>query len=73
MHSSLAEKARAGRRAALSALNARLAPDNSVVSIFMGTFPHRQAMPEFHSVRTDPAVEPPQVHARFVLRNRAAA
>lgn len=57
MHTSLADKARAGRRAALSALNARLGTTDRVVSIFENTLPRRRAVPEFHSVR-HPGVMP---------------
>jgi len=51
----LAEKVRAGRRAALAALNARLAASGNVVSFYEGRFPVRQAVPEFRSVRRVPA------------------
>ena len=45
------EKARAGRRAALTSLHARLGHTDKVVSIFDNAFPQRQAEPEFHSIR----------------------
>ena len=51
MSLSLAEKARAGRRAALCALNARIDGDDDVVSVFEGSFPRRRAVPQFQSVR----------------------
>lgn len=51
MTSPLTEKARSGRRAALAALNARLASAANVVSIYEDRMPPRRAVPEFHSVR----------------------
>lgn len=45
------EKIRAGRRAALSSLHARLGHTDKVVSIFDNAFPPRVSEPEFHSVR----------------------
>lgn len=70
---SFADQARARRRAALSALNARLVADDSVISIFGRSFPRRQAVPEFHSVRHRSG--PYEAHALpvLVLRHRIAA
>lgn len=45
------EKARAGRRAALTSLHSRLGHPDKVVSIFDNAFPPRLGEPEFHSVR----------------------
>jgi hypothetical protein len=70
---SLADKARARRRAALSALSARLSTDDSVISIFEGSFPHRQAMPEFRSVRRHPNPCDAQALPVLLLRERVAA
>ncbi|MCB1348764.1 MAG: hypothetical protein R3D80_11800 [Paracoccaceae bacterium] len=50
-HTALIEKARAGRRAALTSLHSRLGHTDKVVSIFDNAFPPRLAEPEFHSVR----------------------
>jgi len=72
MQLSLAEKARAGRRAALSALNAKLSRDTRVVSIFEGSLPRRQAVPEFHSVRHAPAA-PAACTAPVLVLTRAMA
>lgn len=71
MDLSLADKARAGRRAALSALNARLATDDRVVSIFEGSFPRRGAVPQFHSVRT--GAGPRRAPGPRIAAGRAAA
>ena len=49
---SILEKARAGRRAALTSLHSRLGHTDKVVSIFDNAFPVRVAEPEFHSIRT---------------------
>ncbi|PIE08408.1 MAG: hypothetical protein CSA74_02900 [Rhodobacterales bacterium] len=46
------EKARAGRRAALSSLHARLGHTDKVVSIFNNAFPLREAEPEPHAACT---------------------
>jgi hypothetical protein len=73
MTRSLADHARARRRAALSALNARLVADNSVISIFGGSFPRRQAVPEFRSVRRHSGPPAAQVLPVLVLRQRVAA
>jgi len=73
MQTSLTDKARAGRRAALSALNARLGTTDRVVSIFEGTLPRRRAIPQFHSVRhpgAAPAAAPLPI---LVLDQRVAA
>lgn len=73
MPRSLADLARARRRAALSTLKARLAADDSVISIFEGSFPRRQAVPEFHSVRSNVGrLETPRLPV-LVLRDRVAA
>lgn len=48
---SLADKARANRRAALASLNARVARSQKVVSIFDGVIQTRKVIPEFHSIR----------------------
>lgn len=61
----LADKARAGRRAALATLNARLATGANVVSIYQGRMPARRVAPEFHSVRNHQPV--------LVLTERVAA
>ena len=50
-HTALIEKARAGRRAALTSLHSRLGHTDKVVSIFDNAFPPRIAEPEFRSVR----------------------
>ncbi|MCB1329110.1 MAG: hypothetical protein KDK28_06520 [Maritimibacter sp.] len=47
----LLEKARAGRRAALTSLHSRLGHTDKVVSIFDNAFPQRIAEPQFRSVR----------------------
>jgi hypothetical protein len=62
------DKARAGRRAALTSLHARLGHTDKVVSIFDNAFPIRAAEPTFHSVRA-------HAHRRptLVLTERAAA
>ncbi|GGD37474.1 hypothetical protein [Sinisalibacter lacisalsi] len=73
MPTSLAEKARARRRGALAALNARFATDEGVVSIFEGSFPKRQAVPEFRSVRGHPDPRETRPLPVLVLRNRVAA
>lgn len=73
MQRSLLEQARAGRRAALSALNARLGTGDRVVSIFEGSFPKRQAVPEFHSVRAAPAGTNLTARPRLVLMKNIAA
>jgi len=72
MHSSLADKARAGRRAALSALNARLGTTDRVVSIFEGTLPRRRAVPEFHSVR-HPGATPATAPLPILVLNEPVA
>ncbi len=64
----IVEKARAGRRAALTSLHSRLGHTDKVVSIFDNAFPLRLAEPEFHSVRTAPPRRPVPVMA-----DRAAA
>lgn len=48
------DKIRAGRRAALASLHTRLGHSDKIVSIFENTFPPRQAVAEFHTVRTSP-------------------
>ncbi len=62
------EKARAGRRAALTSLHSRLGHTDKVVSIFANAFPQRLAEPEFHSVRTASVRRPV-----LVLTERVAA
>jgi len=59
----LAEKARAGRRAALTSLHSRLGHPDKVVSIFDNAFPPRQSVPEFHSVRVTSLRRPAPVKA----------
>lgn len=49
---SLADKARANRRAALASLNARFAEGENVVSIFDRVISRRQSVPEFHTTRS---------------------
>jgi len=73
MPRSLADHARARRRAALSTLKARLAADDSVVSIFEGSFSRRQAVPEFRSVRTTSGQRETHNLPVLILRNRVAA
>jgi len=73
MHRSLSEQARAGRRAALSALNARLGTKDRVVSIFEGSFPRRRAIPEFHSVRGASNGQEVPVRAHLIQGGKAAA
>ncbi|SMH48065.1 hypothetical protein [Maritimibacter sp. HL-12] len=73
MPRSLADRARARRRTALSALRARIAADDSVISIFEGSFPLRQAVPEFRSVRGNPGLGEPRRLPVLVLRDRVAA
>jgi len=67
-----AEKARAGRRAALATLNARLARGANganVVSIYETRMAPRRSVPEFRSVRGhQPALQPV-----LVLTDRIAA
>jgi hypothetical protein len=53
---SLADKARANRRAALASLNARVARSQNVVSIFDRVVQRRQAVPEFHTTRAATAL-----------------
>lgn len=55
---SITDKARAGRRAALTSLHARLGHSDKVISIFDNAFPLRQAVPEFHSIRSTPLRRP---------------
>jgi len=62
------DKARAGRRAALTSLHARLGHTDKVVSIFNNAFPLRQAELEFHSVRARHVRRP-----TLVLTDRVAA
>ncbi len=62
------EKARAGRRAALSSLQVRLGHTDKVVSIFDNAFPQRVAEPQFQSVRVGRVRRP-----KLVLKERAAA
>ena len=62
------EMARAGRRAALTSLHARLGHTDKVVSIFDNAFPLRQAEPEFQSVRIGRVR-----HPVLVLTDRVAA
>jgi len=69
----LADHARARRRAALSALNARLVDDDSVISIFGGSFPRRQTVPEFRSVRHHSGLPEAHVSPALVLRQKVAA
>ena len=59
----LVEKARAGRRAALTSLHSRLGHTDKVVSIFDNAFPQRISEPEFHSVRTAPLRRPAPLKA----------
>ena len=67
-HTTLAETARAGRRAALTSLHSRLGHTDKVVSIFDNAFPVRAAEPEFRSIRTAHTRRPVLVSA-----DRAAA
>ena len=53
------EKARAGRRAALTSLHARLGHTDKVVSIFDNAFPQRQAEPQFTRCAPAVSVAPP--------------
>lgn len=71
----LADKIRAGRRAALASLNARVSDAANVVSIYEDRFPVRRAVPEFHTVRTvTPAVTPAAARQPvLVLTDRLAA
>ena len=62
------EMARAGRRAALTSLHARLGNTDKVVSIFDNAFPLRLAEPEFQSVRVARVRRP-----ALVLTDRVAA
>jgi len=62
------EKARAGRRAALTSLHTHIGHTDKVVSIFDNAFPLRQAEPEFHSTRTTRRRRPV-----LVLSERVAA
>jgi hypothetical protein len=55
MTTTLADKAREGRRTALAALNARVAHSRNVVSIFDRVVQRRQSVPEFHSIRAHDA------------------
>lgn len=48
---SLADKARANRRAALASLNACMVQGENVISIFAGPARRRETVPEFHSIR----------------------
>lgn len=48
---SLADKARANRRAALASLNARIGGSQNVVSIFDQVIQRRQTVPEFRTTR----------------------
>ena len=52
----LADKARANRRAALASLNARVAGSENVVSIFDRIVSPRRSLPEFHSIRSRAAL-----------------
>jgi len=65
---SITDKARAGRRAALTSLHARLGHTDKVVSIFDNAFPQRLAEPEFRSVRLGRVRRP-----ALVLTERVAA
>lgn len=60
---SFIEKARAGRRAALTSLHSRLGHPDKVVSIFDNAFPPRLGEPEFHSVRAEPLRRPATMKA----------
>ncbi len=64
------DKVRAGRRAALASLHTRLGHSDKIVSIFENTFPARQAVAEFHSVRNRPAAHR---QPALVLKNPIAA
>lgn len=57
-HTTIAEKARAGRRAALTSLHSRLGHTEKVISIFDNAFPIRAAEPEFRTTRTTPLRRP---------------
>lgn len=63
---SILDKARAGRRAALTSLHSRLGHTDKVVSIFDNAFPIRAAEPEFHSVRSAPLRRPVLARAEQV-------
>jgi hypothetical protein len=71
MTTSLLEKARAGRRAALASLNAQAAiTSENVVSLFEGLPQPRKTMPEFRSVRRHADTEAAPV---LMLTERLAA
>lgn len=73
MDRSLSDKARAGRRAALSALNARLNAHRDVVSIFEVGCQNRVAVPEFRSVRNKAPEKPTLRLPTLVLTGAVAA
>ncbi len=66
--STILEKARAGRRAALTSLHARLGHTDKVVSIFNNAFPMREPEPETDVIRLAPRRRPV-----LVLNKRTAA
>lgn len=57
------EKARAGRRAALTSLHSRLGHTDKVISIFDNAFPPRLTEAEFHSIRVAPLRRPASLKA----------
>lgn len=69
----LANKIRAGRRAALASLSTRVSDAENVVSIFEDRIPARRAVPEFHSVRNAAAVSAEIRRPVLVLTDRIAA
>lgn len=64
MTTTLADRARANRRAALATLNTRVAGGQNVVSIFDRVIQRRKTVPEFHTCRRidAQAVRPVHVH-----------
>lgn len=68
----LADKARAGRRAALASLNARIAQSENVVSIYERVLEPRRVVPEFHTIRAHDAPAPARA-PMLVLENPIAA
>lgn len=68
----LADKARSNRRAALAALNARIARSSNVVPIFDRVSQRRVAVPEFHTTRDKHALGAPAATV-LVLTDPVAA
>ena|GEM_PF-5216618 len=69
---SLADKARANRRAALATLNARVGRSQNVVSIFDRVMQPRQTVPEFRTTRGHDALAAAALPV-LVLRDPVAA